>query len=257
MTAQRWIVVRPGLLAPQLKLRAGSLHVWSIPLDLPESVVPDCKSWLSSDERVRAERFIRPVDRRRYVVAHAALRFLLARYAGGDPQSLSLVAGPQGKPALANGGELGLAFNLSHSGELAAIAMSQRNNVGIDIECVRAVPEAATIAKAYFSPAEVSSLGAASPSEFDRDFLICWTRKEAFVKALGGGLSIPLDRFDVDIRLESPAILRVDDEHAPAHAWTMIHLDPSPRHVGAAVLDRPVDELCLYRLELGEHLGLP
>ena len=256
MTGDRWIAVPPGAFPPRLHLRARALHLWNVPLDLAESSIRRCEALLSADERARAGRFIRPCDRRRYIVAHAALRLLLGRYAGVDCRVLSFVMGPHGKPALAEGGEAGLAFNMSHSGELAVVAISDRGQLGVDIEVVRTVAEANIIAQSYFSQREALALRETSPSEIDRAFLICWTRKEAFVKALGGGLSIGLDRFDVDLRLDRPALLQIDGDEIAARCWTMVHVDPEPGYVGAAVLDSVIAEVCCFRLEPGWQFDL-
>ena len=145
-------------------------------LDVHAAALPPLALLLSADEQARAARFRLERDRRRFVVARATLRRLLAARLSTRPESVQLAYGPHGKPALA---ESGLRFNLSHSGELALYVFSRRREVGIDVEAVREVPEAERIAPQWFSQADYRRFG----------FLGCWTRREAVAKALGQGVA--------------------------------------------------------------------
>ena len=147
-------------------------------LDLDPAALPPLALLLSADERARAARFRLERDRRRFVVARARLRQLLAERLAASPESIALVYGPHGKPALAQGS---LRFNVSHSGELALYAFSRDREVGIDVEAVRDVPEAERIARRWFAEADYRRFG----------FLGCWTRREAVAKALGRGIAEP------------------------------------------------------------------
>jgi 4'-phosphopantetheinyl transferase len=250
MTENRWNQTSVRQLPARLQVDPGSVHLWSIPLDPAEPWFPMWGESLSDEERQRAERFLHAHDRRRYTVAHAALRLLLARYTGVDIHALRFAAGPQGKPALAGAGAPAISFNLSHSGELALVAVSTPARLGVDVEQLRPIDDAGTIARSFFAAAEEAALAAVPPADRDRAFLTCWTRKEAFIKALGGGLSIDLASFEVSFSRDHPAFLRIADAALAAQSWRMIHLEPAAGYVGAAVTDAGVSEIRLLHLDL-------
>ncbi len=179
------------------------VDVWRITLDRPEA---DHVQDLSRDERERAGRFRIDDVRRRYVVAHAILRRILAGYVDTMPSALRFEAGPYGKPWLAPPYEA-LSFNLAHSGALALIAVTGCRELGVDIEEHRALDDAERIAERFFSSAEVAAFRALPASERQPAFFRCWARKEAFVKALGLGLTAPLDSFDVSLGPDEPCRL--------------------------------------------------
>ena len=183
---------------------------------------------LSPDERVRAARFHHARDRDRFVAARAGMRRRLARYQGMAPHSLAFRTSPTGKPRL---DPPAVAFNLSHAADLAALAVA-RFPVGIDIEQVR--DGFSALAATALSADEVCALDAMVEAERSVAFFRCWTRKEAYVKALGHGLKLPLDRFAVTMDATVPArLLRVDGDPAERGFWQMAHLDPAPGFVGA------------------------
>jgi 4'-phosphopantetheinyl transferase len=198
---------------------------------------------LSDDERNRANRFVYARDQRRYRVAHAVLRLLLARYAGKDARALRFILGPQGKPDLEDEATSAISFNLSHSGELALLAISSTCRLGVDIEQIRPMEDAMAIARSFFAPAEQAALTARPLAERDRTFMTCWTRKEAFIKALGGGLSIDLKSFEVSIDRDRPAFLRINDSRWSAQTWNMVHLEPADGYIGAVVADAAVNQI--------------
>jgi 4'-phosphopantetheinyl transferase len=154
--------------------------------------------WLCEAERSRVQRLRFERDRRRFIVARARLRGLLAARLGAAPESIEFVYGAQGKPALAKRfAASGWRFNLSHREDLAVYAFSRAGEVGIDVEAVHAVREADDIAARVFSTRENQAYRALAPRDRALGFFRCWTRKEAFVKALGEGLSMPLAEVDV------------------------------------------------------------
>ncbi|HEV8106750.1 MAG TPA: 4'-phosphopantetheinyl transferase superfamily protein [Burkholderiales bacterium] len=174
---------------------------------------------LSPAERSRAARFRFDRERRRFIVARARLRELLAERLDVPPESIELVYGREGKPALAERfARSGWRFNLSHCGELAVYAFSRAGEVGVDVEAVHAIAEADAIAARVFSRREHEAYRALAPTERPLAFFRCWTRKEAFVKALGGGLSMPLAEVDV--------------AHAPP-GWRLHSFSPLPGFIGA------------------------
>lgn len=214
-----------------IELGQDDLHLWLVELDIPAPDVDLARRTLSPDEVERAGRFHFERDARRYVAAHAGLRSILARYTGLRPQDLSFQASQYGKPFLAPGipyTHAALNFNLSHSGELGLVAVTLERRVGVDIEQVRPEFADGSIAQRFFSPGEVRALRALPPGEQTAAFFRCWTRKEAFVKARGEGLSLSLDSFDVAFAPnEPPALLRIAGEAREAHRWSL-HAVPLP-----------------------------
>jgi len=196
---------------------------------------------LSADERERAGRFAFGRDRRRYIVARARLRQLLGERLGAAPESLRFVYKPHGKPALARcPGQRDLRFNVSHCGEVAAYAFAEGREVGVDIEEVRELSDADDIAMRFFSRRERAAYMRLPVRERPQGFFNCWTRKEAFIKALGSGLSCPLDSFDVSFAPGRPARIlrvgRVGRVAASRCGWTLRSFVPGPGLVGAVAL---------------------
>lgn len=192
---------------------------------------------LSAHERARANRFVLETARRRYVLARARLRRLLGARLQVRPQDLRLVTGRHGKPAL--GGRhaaTGLQFNLSHSEDMVVYAFSWAGEVGVDIEALRPLRGADEIAAMMFSQRENAAYRALDRCHRLDGFFNCWTRKEAFVKALGSGFHHPLKRFDVSLAPGEPArILRVDGTPGAECGWEVREFAPAPGWVGAVV----------------------
>jgi 4'-phosphopantetheinyl transferase len=206
----------------------GHIHIWLVSLERSAYGEYDWSALLSHEERQRAARLRFDRDRDRYIAAHGILRFVLDSYL---PEPSPLIHGPNGKPALACGG---LHFSLSHAEEKALIAVSATGELGVDLERVRAAPDAAAIAELCFSASERTALSLLPQSLQAEAFFKCWTRKEAFVKALGDGLSYPLT--DLSVTLDEPPRIRelAGDEQAAAQ-WSVHHLAPEPGYVGAIV----------------------
>jgi 4'-phosphopantetheinyl transferase len=193
---------------------------------------------LSADERQRAGRFAFERDRRRYIVARARLRQLLGERLGAAPESLQFVYNPHGKPALARRpGQRDLRFNVSHCGEVAAYAFADGRDVGVDVEEVRELPDADDLAMRLFSRRERAAYMRLPVRERPQGFFNCWTRKEAFIKALGEGLSHPLEAFDVSLAPGKPArLLRVGGVPASRCGWALSSFVRDPGLVGAVAV---------------------
>jgi len=193
---------------------------------------------LTDEERDRARRFVFDRDRDRFIEARACLRQLLAARLGTPPDSVELVYGARGKPALAPGyADTGLRFNVSHCDDLTLYAFSCGREIGIDVEAVRPIGDADDIAARFFSQREKRAYRALEPGDRPLGFFQCWTRKEAFIKALGDGLSYPLDRFDVSLTPGEPAqILRVEDTPGDRCGWRLESWSPAPGFVAAVVM---------------------
>ena len=217
-------------------LEPGEVHLWLVDLSRGEP-----RAFLSSEERERAARFHFERDRGRYSVCRSALRELLAGYLDAAPEEIEFRYGEAGKPELAQGS---LRFNVSHSHDLALIAMAREWELGVDIERIRTGVEREGIAERFFSPGEAAALRAMAAEERDEAFFRCWTRKEAYVKARGGGLSIPLDSFDVTLDRERAELSRAAD----AERWRMMTLDTAPGFAAALVVEASVRRLrCFAR----------
>lgn len=169
------------------------LDVWRIHLSLPDEVIDRLKSHLSTMELEKASRFRFDRDRRRYAVAHAGMRLILAAYWGCRPADVTIVPDPLGKPMLAGtNARGGLNFNLSHAGEEALLGIGRQLHIGVDIEQVRPVADLKELAGAVLSARELASFTTLNPEERSERFFRIWTCKEAAVKANGAGLAIAL-----------------------------------------------------------------
>lgn len=166
-------------------------------VDLSAPLTSDEWSDLSAEEHDQAERFRCVRDQRRYLAAHAALRRALAAHGAGEPHSLRFDPGTWGKPALCDSG--GLRFNLSHSDDIGLIGTSFSHDVGVDVECIRTLPDVAMLVNEHFTAAERDEFACLPPHAKDRAFLIGWTRKEACLKAIGLGLHIAPQGVDVGL----------------------------------------------------------
>ena len=213
-------------------------------LDVGPEAVRVSAALLSDAERQRASRFALDRDRRRFTVARARLRQLLAARLGVQPESVELVYGERGKPALARRCPASdLRFNITHCGEVAAYAFAPGREIGIDVEAVRVIRDADDIAARLFSRRENEAYLALDPCDKPLGFFNCWTRKEAFIKALGDGLYHPLDSFDVSLAPGEPArILRVETTPGDRCGWTLHSFLPGPGLIAAVVVRKFADE---------------
>jgi 4'-phosphopantetheinyl transferase len=213
----------------------GEVHLWLAGVAELAERAAALLGTLSADERDRAGRFHREADWRRFVVARGALRIILARYLGSDARALAFRYGPFGKPELP---DAPLRFNLSHSGDLALCAVTRGRAVGVDVEQLRPVADCEQLAARYFSPEEHAALVQLSAAARSRAFLACWTRKEAYVKARGDGLSFPLDAFAVSLAPgTAPALLRHRLDATEVDRWSFAALEPEPGYVGALAVE--------------------
>jgi 4'-phosphopantetheinyl transferase len=216
----------------------GSVHVWVGDVRLAPDDLSSLERELSVDERERAHRFRFPRDRRTYVVAHWLVRRVLSRYLDVAPDGWRFDVNPYGKPMLPDHQDL--RFNLSHSGELVVVAVTKSREVGVDVERIR--PDFATseIARHFFAPAEVAALDRLEGMDFVHAFFACWTRKEAYVKAVGLGLSLELDTFAVSIVPEGPArLLTAEGGPREVARWGLHSLELSPGYAAALAVEGP------------------
>jgi 4'-phosphopantetheinyl transferase len=211
------------------------VHVWWASLCPSPRDTAFWMTYLSADERDRADRYRFARDRIRFIVGRGLLRMLISRYLDLAPRQAQFAYGPYGKPSLAGAGD-DLTFSLAHSDDLAVYAFSRKRDIGVDLEYVRPLEDMRDIAARFFSPDEAAALAALpQPQQLDAFYHI-WTCKEAYLKALGAGLSLPLDAFDVAVNPQNPArLLRVGlDRSDEPGRWTLLRL-ASPDHYAAAL----------------------
>ena len=218
----------------RLILPNDEVHVWRVQLDLPSTDIQTLLQTLGKDESERVGRYHFERDRQRFIARRGWLRLLLGRYLDRDPVELRFVYNSYGKPALAPvPGASALNFNLSHSAGLALCAFVREREVGVDIEQVHADFEHEQIAERFFSPYERSVLHSLPPEEKAAAFFACWTRKEAFIKAHGEGLSLPLDQFDVSLAPGEPARLLAGRGGLVILPWALQDLEIEPSFAAA------------------------
>jgi 4'-phosphopantetheinyl transferase len=226
-------------LAKQKWQSRNEVHLWSIDLTRHENRTQYYHQLLSPDEAERADRFYFEKHRMRFTRARATMRQILSRYVGVPPAELAFSYGAAGKPELSGDSEKsGIRFNLSHSGELALLAVTQKLAVGVDVELVDAKITGEDIAVRFFAAGEASRLRAMPPAERADGFFACWTRKEAYIKALGEGLSVPLDSFEVAFGPGIPAsLLRVDVDPTQVRLWSMYDIEMAEGYRAALVVE--------------------
>ncbi|MGP0070797.1 MAG: 4'-phosphopantetheinyl transferase family protein [Bryobacteraceae bacterium] len=209
------------------------MHLWVVRLEASDDNFARSRTWLSAEENARAERFRFERHARSYVLGRASLRALLGSYLGREPGQVRFAYGPQGKPAL-DDEACPLRFNASNSGNLAAFAFTLGCEIGVDVEQHRAIRDLEHIAHRFFSPEEAGELMELPATERDAAFFNCWTRKEAYIKAMGGGLSIPLDSFRVTLRPGAEArMVTLEGSADRASGWTLHAFNPAPACTGA------------------------
>ena len=237
----------PNWQPPQsFALPPGQLHIWRVPQDVLVETLARYWPILSPDEQARANRFRFARDKNHYVVARAVLRLLHGRYLSLPPQQIQFTYTEYDKPALAPVHEASrLQFNVSHSGGLAMMAFCREVEVGIDVEKRRPLDDGEQIAERFFSKAETAVFKSLPPAQRNEAFFNCWTRKEAYIKAIGEGLSCPLDVFDVTLKPGEPArFLRIRGSEEAAAAWSLFSLEPQDGFVTAVAIPGtgPVDD---------------
>lgn len=225
-----------------LDLASHQVDIWRARLDLPTDSLKTLETALSVDEIQRADGFHLQGDKDRFIAAHGCLRNILAHYQHSEPAQLSFSANDYGKPALSmDSSERRMDFNLSRSEDLALVAVTWERKVGVDLERIRQGISAQVIARQYFSESEFSELMALPSEQREIGFFNCWTRKEAYIKAQGLGLSLPLESFDVSLGPNEPVILRATrPDPQEAARWTLLSLEVSPDYAAALAVEGAV-----------------
>ncbi|HEB51800.1 MAG TPA: 4'-phosphopantetheinyl transferase superfamily protein [bacterium] len=222
------------------RLAAGEVHVWAVPLTGDSAPFA---ALLSPAEQARVKRFRFADHQRRYQISHGALRRILAGYLGREPHEIDFRQGARGKPYLTDDRPF---FNLSHSGKLALIAVADEE-LGIDLEKVRHLESLTQIAERHFSEREFGALDALAGQARELAFYRCWTRKEAYIKALGEGLSMALDAFEVSL-CEEPRFVACHDGREDPADWAMLDVSPGPEFVAALAMRAAAPTVHRFRL---------
>ena len=215
-------------------LASGEVHVWCADLDVPSETVDRLYATLAVNERNRCARYRLPRDLDRFITAHGVLRDVLSRYLQTEPGRICFEYRTFGKPVLSRRYDSRLRFNLSHSAGLALVAITSDSDVGVDLEYIGASLDYTELAETFFSAVEVRQLRGSPDHRCAEAFFGCWTKKEAYVKACGGGLTIPTKSFSVP--------LTTDPEQGPARlyagsmGWSLYTLRPGPEYIGAVAI---------------------
>jgi len=219
-------------------LTCDDVHAWMATLELGTIALERSASVLSAAERARAAEFRSDPARARYVGARGLLRTILAGYLGASPESLVFDQNPWGKPSLGGAySSSDIRFNLSHAGTLALYAITRGREVGIDVEECVPGRSTADIAARCFSPLEIASLKALPHAAQTRAFFATWTRKEAYAKARGQGLSLPLSRFSVEVDPQQPPRLIEAEPPSEIARWAMHSLVLPAPYEGTVVVE--------------------
>lgn len=219
------------VLSGKLSLPSGTVHLWSAELDHPEDEIPAFEL-LSVDERHRATQFRFERNRRRFTIARATLRVLLARYVARRANEIAFIYDQYGKPAIAGGEPQ---FNLSHSGELAVIAISAHLPLGVDVEQLSRSIDSDALIGSFASANERAAFAALPQQGRELAFFYWWTRKEAVLKALGTGHSQPMESFDVSISLDDVRLTAVGSEEFPQHI-SLSNIPLPPGYIGSLAI---------------------
>jgi 4'-phosphopantetheinyl transferase len=223
----------------QIALSSDEVHVWRVSLDQSQATIERLKRLLATDELAKAGRFRFAKDRNQFIIGRGLLRVLLGRYLACVPAQIHFRYSSYGKPSLEDGTQAGLQFNLSHSHQMALLAFACDRNVGVDIEYMRPDVEFEQLAQHFFSPTECAVLLDMAPALRKETFYNCWTRKEAYIKARGEGLSMPLDLFDVSLRPGEPAaLLQCRENPAEVARWSLHALMPGEQYAAALAVEK-------------------
>lgn len=223
------------------------VHVWKTSLDMSDKIVIQLKKLLSQQEQERANRFHFSKDHHRFVIVRSILRILLAKYLQRNPAELDFFYNEFGKPFLKDSP---FQFNVSHSGDFGLLAFDSAFPLGVDIEWKRPAFAGLKIAERFFSAKEIEELKKLTNKNMDNGFFNCWTRKEAYIKALGKGLAIPLSKFQVSLAPGRDAQL-LDTEHDPRQKdlWKLFDLKVPANYAAALLVDHSRNSIFLYEID--------
>lgn len=237
-----------------LAVGPGEVHLWRLPLKPPHHQLVRLGQLLSNDERARADRYKLEHIRRRFIAARGQLRQVLSRYLDEPAERIAFRYESLGKPFLAAPwDQSGLHFNLSDSHEMALCSVTAGIELGADVERIRAVVNFHELARRFFAESEINLIENLDQRERLLGFFNCWTRKEAYLKAVGSGLSFPLNKLEVTVTPGEPArLLTLNGSRQEALGWHLAALVPMPGYVAALAMRAPINQLDCYAVEGSE-----
>lgn len=217
-------------------------------LAAPRHFTNRLRQQLSSEEQQRADRFRFEKHQTAFIIARGLLRILLGTYLDVEPVAIQFCYGSNGKPSVPDAPDLH--FNISHSGEMVLYGFRQDRRIGVDVEHIRVVSNMEGIARRFFSAEEYRDLLTVPRGHRRKAFFDCWTRKEAFVKAVGDGLSYSLDRFRVALRPDQRAeLISIDNRPGSEAGWSLYDIAPSESYAAAVILEDPPGDLQVRRFQ--------
>lgn len=231
-----------------VSLAEGEVHLWRLPLKPAAGEITRLRELLADDELARADRYKIERVRRRFIAARGQLREVLSKYAAAAPDEIKFCYQSLGKPDLAPPwNETRLQFNLTDSHEMALCAVTLEHAIGTDVERIRDVTNFNDLARRYFAKSETEHLQRLNPRQRLLGFFNCWTRKEAYLKAVGSGLSFPLNKLEVTVAPGQPAcLLKLNGSTEQAKGWRLDAMEPVPGYVAALAIRAAVDRLVCY-----------
>jgi 4'-phosphopantetheinyl transferase len=238
--------VKSGTRAAMLELSSGEIHLWLAMYDeiASQSVYSDYIDLMSPEERLQERRFYFERDRQRYRVTRALVRTVLSRYLSPCPEEWRFAVNQYGRPSIANqcAGASELRFNISHTHSLIVVAVANNRELGVDVENIHCRAASIEIAEQYFSPTEVIALRRAEQARQQHLFFELWTFKEAYIKARGMGLFLPLDKFSLHFPHDRGVQIAIDpDLEDSASRWRLWQLRPTVDHLMAVCAEREID----------------
>ena len=227
------------------------VHIWAAHLEVAPEALTQFEATLAPGERERASRFVFALHRNRFIAGRGMLRRLLAGYGGTQPDSLEFTYGPQGKPAL-SGSAAGLQFNVAHSGDLVLVAVTRSGVVGVDVEEVRTLADCEELVARFFSADECSKFRGLPAEEKPAAFFNLWTRKEAWLKATGEGITHLLNQVEVSFLPSEPArLIRLPIKHRNTNSWSLYELAPKPGFAAALAIASDAPTIHCWRYPPG------
>lgn len=223
----------------------NKVDIWKIPLDAAKYDLSACFTALDAKEQARAQRFVFEHIRQRFIMSHYALRKILGDYLALKPEAIHYEFSQRNKPFVADAQNPNdLQFNLSHSQDFAIVGITHNVSIGVDVEYREKTLDYLALAQRFFAKEEIESLLQLEPSEQRQGFFNCWTRKEAFIKAIGQGLHYSLKKFAVSLTPGQPAhIIRIEPELANGNQWTLCGFEPQSDYVAAFACQQTVDNV--------------
>ena len=231
---------------------SGQLHIWRYRLDISDSAAATLSKTFSVEDHHKCDRLVTRRLRRRAIASRGALRHLLGLYLDRNPSRIELETGPEGKPELVGEDEHRIAFNVSHTGDEGLLALTSDGILGVDLERIRPEIDVLRLARRVFSSSEQAQFSTIHEERLRPSFFHVWTCKEAFLKAHGGGLTVPLTSFDVEVDPDRGA--RLLDTRLPGDErgnWQLktIDVEEGLRAAVAWSGSEPLRQISNFRLE--------